>query len=219
MRLLLVEDDLDLSRALDQALTRHGYTTDTVGTGEAALYLLSQREFDVVVLDLGLPDMDGLQVLQALRTQPSAPPALILTARDELEQRLAGLDGGADDYVTKPFEVPELLARLRVITRRGSGRQETQLTVGDVVLEPASCRVTLSGDATEFSGKEYALLLVLMENAGRLLSREQLEQHLYPWGDQVASNAIEVHVHNIRKKLGKTFIKTVRGIGYGVGFS
>tara|TARA_B110000503_G_scaffold103854_1_gene155003 strand:+ start:895 stop:1551 length:657 start_codon:yes stop_codon:yes gene_type:complete len=217
MRLLLVEDDHDLARAVDKSLTEEGYVVDSVSTGEGALFLVEQAEHDVVVLDLGLPDCDGLSVLTKIRKLRPTLPVLILTARDSVADRVGGLDAGADDYLTKPFDIPELVARLRAITRRLSGRVNNALSVDNVVLDLTAHTVSHDGNAVEISGKEYNLLQTLMESSGRLLTRGQLEDALYAWGEEVSSNAVEVYIHGLRKKLGKTFIKTVRGIGYGVG--
>ena len=217
MRLLLVEDDHDLARAVDKSLTEEGYVVDSASTGEGALFLVEQAEHDVVVLDLGLPDCDGLSVLTKIRKLRPTLPVLILTARDSVADRVGGLDTGADDYLTKPFDIPELVARLRAITRRLSGRVNNALSVDNVVLDLTAHTVSHDGNAVEISGKEYNLLQTLMESSGRLLTRGQLEDALYAWGEEVSSNAVEVYIHGLRKKLGKTFIKTVRGIGYGVG--
>ena len=217
MRLLLVEDDQALSRAVEQALSGQGYAVDAVGTVEAALFLLEQAPQDAVVLDLGLPDGDGIDVLKHIRKRWAALPVLILTARDSIDDRVTGLDAGADDYLTKPFEIPELVARIRAITRRASGRSDNVIAVGNITLNLAAQQVSLAGDLIELSGKEYRVLHTLMEHQGRLMTREQLETSLYAWGDEVGSNTVEVYIHGLRKKLGKDFIKTVRGIGYGVG--
>lgn len=217
MRLLLVEDDHDLSRAVERALASEGYTVDAVSTGEGALFLAENACPDAVILDLGLPDIDGLTVLSTMRNKRPTLPVLILTARDSVADRVGGLDAGADDYLTKPFDIPELVARLRAITRRLGGRTANKLSVGDVILDVDAHTVMLSGEPVDLSGREYALLQAFMENSARLLTREQLERALYAWGDEVTSNTIEVHIHSLRKKLGKAFIKTVRGIGYGVG--
>lgn len=217
MRLLLVEDDQALSRAVEQALSGQGYAIDAVGTAEAALFLLEQAPQDAVVLDLGLPDGDGIDVLKHIRKRWAALPVLILTARDSIDDRVTGLDAGADDYLTKPFEIPELVARIRAITRRASGRSDNIIAVGNITLNLAAQQVSLAGDLIELSGKEYRVLHTLMEHQGRLMTREQIETSLYAWGDEVGSNTVEVYIHGLRKKLGKDFIKTVRGIGYGVG--
>jgi DNA-binding response OmpR family regulator len=217
MRLLLVEDDQALSRAVEQALSGQGYAIDAVGTADAALFLLEQAPQDAVVLDLGLPDGDGIDVLKHIRKHWAALPVLILTARDSIDDRVRGLDAGADDYLTKPFEIPELVARIRAITRRASGRSDNVIAIGNITLNLAAQQVSLAGDLIELSGKEYRVLHTLMEHRGRLMTREQIETSLYAWGDEVGSNTVEVYIHGLRKKLGKDFIKTVRGIGYGVG--
>ena len=217
MRLLLVEDDHALSKAVEQALSGQGYAIDAVGSAEAALFLLDQAPQDAVVLDLGLPDGDGIDVLKQVRKRWPALPVLILTARDSVDDRVRGLDAGADDYLTKPFEIPELVARIRAITRRASGRSDNVISVGDITLNLAAQQVSLGDQLIELSGKEYRVLHTLMENQGRLMTREQIETSLYAWGDEVGSNTVEVYIHGLRKKLGKDFIKTVRGIGYGVG--
>jgi len=217
MRLLLVEDDHALSKAVEQALSGQGYAIDAVGSAEAALFLLDQAPQDAVVLDLGLPDGDGIDVLKQMRKRWPGLPVLILTARDSVDDRVRGLDAGADDYLTKPFEIPELVARIRAITRRASGRSDNVISVGDITLNLAAQQVSLGDQLIELSGKEYRVLHTLMENQGRLMTREQIETSLYAWGDEVGSNTVEVYIHGLRKKLGKDFIKTVRGIGYGVG--
>ncbi|WIO73850.1 response regulator [Porticoccaceae bacterium LTM1] len=219
MRILLVEDDLPLARGLERALVSEGYVVDVVNTGEGALFLLAESSPDMVILDIGLPDVDGLTVLKRLRPGKPTLPVLLLTARDSLDDKVAGLDGGADDYLTKPFEMPELIARLRVIERRATSQLNNCITLDDVTLDKEAHRVSKSEQVVELSGKEYSLLKVLMENAGKILSKEQLESKLYSWGEDVASNTVEVHVHHLRKKLGKTFIKNVRGIGYTISKS
>ncbi len=217
MRLLLVEDDHDLATGVEKALVSEGYIVDAVNTGEAALFLVQNTGADAVILDLGLPDMDGLDVLKAIRQHDRSLPVLLLTARDALEDKVAGLDGGADDYLTKPFDIAELVARLRVVARRAAGHKSSTIEIGPVLVDTRANTVFLSGKPLDLSSKEYALLRTLLENSGKLLSKDQLESKLYAWGEQLSSNAIEVHIHNLRKKLGKDFIKTVRGIGYGVG--
>jgi DNA-binding response OmpR family regulator len=217
MRVLLVEDDLSIARSLDTALSHEGFTVDAVATGEAALFLVSRTSVDVVILDIGLPDMDGLSVLKKIREHDKSLPVLLLTARDRIEDKVEGLDRGADDYLTKPFELPELVARLRVVSRRLSARADSRIQVNGVTLDPAANTISVGDRRIDVSGKEYSVLLTLMENKGRLLSREKMEAKLYAWGEELSSNAVEVHIHNLRKKLGKDFIKTVRGVGYGVG--
>ena len=217
MRIILVEDDHSLATALEKALSTEGNTVDSVNTGEAALFLVENTDADAVILDLGLPDMDGLEVLARLKRIKRHLPVMLLTARDSLNDKVSGLDSGADDYLTKPFDMPELIARLRVMQRHNNGQSQDTLTHGEVVIDVRANSVLRDDQPVSVSSKEYALLTTLMENRGRLLSREQLEAKITGWGDEITSNAIEVHIHNLRKKLGRDFIKTVRGIGYGVG--
>jgi len=217
MRIILVEDDHSLATALEKALSTEGNTVDSVNTGEAALFLVENTDADVVILDLGLPDMDGLEVLARLKRIKRHLPVMLLTARDSLNDKVSGLDSGADDYLTKPFDMPELIARLRVMQRHNNGQSQDTLTHGEVVIDVRANTVLRDDQPVSVSSKEYTLLTTLMENRGRLLSREQLEAKIMGWGEEITSNAIEVHIHNLRKKLGRDFIKTVRGIGYGVG--
>jgi len=217
MRIILVEDDHSLATALEKALSTEGNTVDSVNTGEAALFLVENTDADVVILDLGLPDMDGLEVLARLKRIKRHLPVMLLTARDWLNAKVSGLDSGADDYLTKPFDMPELIARLRVMQRHNNGQSQDTLTHGEVVIDVRANTVLRDDQPVSVSSKEYTLLTTLMENRGRLLSREQLEAKIMGWGEEITSNAIEVHIHNLRKKLGRDFIKTVRGIGYGVG--
>jgi len=217
VRIILVEDDHSLSEALVRALTSEGNTVDSVNTGAAALFLAENTDADAVILDLGLPDMDGLEVLAGIRRIKSQLPVILLTARDSLQDKVSGLESGADDYLTKPFDVPELIARLRVMARHRSGQPSQRISHGAVTFDPSANALLLDGERVSLSGKEYALATILMENLGRLLSKEQLESKTQGWGEELSSNAIEVHIHNLRRKLGKDFIKTVRGIGYGVG--
>jgi len=217
MRIILVEDDHSLATALEKALSTEGNTVDSVNTGEAALFLVENTDADAVILDLGLPDMDGLEVLARLKRIKRHLPVMLLTARDSLNDKVSGLDSGADDYLTKPFDMPELIARLRVMQRHNNGQSQDTLTHGEVVIDVRANSVLRDDQPVSVSSKEYTLLTTLMENRGRLLSREQLEAKIMGWGEEITSNAIEVHIHNLRKKLGRDFIKTVRGIGYGVG--
>lgn len=219
MRLLLVEDDLQLSRGLERALSSEGYTVDAVNTGEAALFLVAERAPDIVVLDIGLPDMDGLKVLEGIRAKVPLMPVLLLTARGSVEDKVAGLDKGADDYLTKPFEMPELIARLRVFGRRAATSASNVIELGEIALDSSSHTVTKSGELLELSRREYMVLKALMENAGKVMSKHQLESRLYSWGEDVSSNTVEVHIHHLRKKLTRDFIKTIRGVGYTVNKS
>ena len=214
MRILLVEDDRMLGDGLQAGLTQAGYAVDWLRDGEAAVAALSTESFAAVVLDLGLPKRDGLSVLQWLRARHDATPVLILTARDQLEDKVRGLDLGADDYVLKPFDLDEIAARLRALVRRAHGRPEPVLSLGEVELDPAARSVTRAGLAVELTPREFDLLQLLLENSGRVLTRRTLEEQLYTWNDAVDSNALEVHIHHLRKKLGNELIRTVRGIGY-----
>ena len=214
MRILLVEDDRLLGDGLQAGLTQAGYAVDWLRDGEAAVAALSAESFAAVVLDLGLPKRDGLSVLQWLRGRHDATPVLILTARDQLEDKVRGLDLGADDYLLKPFDLDEIAARLRALVRRAHGRPEPVLVLGDIELNPAARTVTHAGEPVELTPREFDLLHLLLENSGRVLTRRSLEEQLYTWHDAVDSNALEVHIHHLRKKLGNELIRTVRGVGY-----
>jgi len=214
MRILLVEDDRLLGDGLKAGLTQAGYAVDWLRDGEAAVAALSTESFAAVVLDLGLPKRDGLSVLQWLRGRHDATPVLILTARDQLEDKVRGLDLGADDYVLKPFDLDEIAARLRALVRRAHGRPEPVLTLGGIELNPAARTVTRAGEAIELTPREFDLLHLLLQNADRVLTRRTLEEQLYSWNDAVDSNALEVHIHHLRRKLGSELIRTVRGVGY-----
>lgn len=216
MQILLVEDDHALAKALQQALQEQSHTVNTVGSGEAALHIIQTETPDIVILDLGLPDIDGIDVLKRSRKKHADLPVLILTARSDLDNRIKGLDSGADDYLAKPFEMTELFARLRVLERRLSNINTAEISINNVTLDTNHNSVTLNGEELELSRKEYMLLKSLMENAGRIQTRNTLESRLYSWDEEVASNALEVHIHHLRKKLGSEFIKTVRGVGYKV---
>ena len=214
MRILLVEDDRMLGDGLQAGLTQAGYAVDWLRDGEAAVAALSTESFAAVVLDLGLPKRDGLSVLQWLRGRRDATPVLILTARDQLEDKVRGLDLGADDYVLKPFDLDEIAARLRALVRRAHGRPEPLLRLGEIELNPAARIVTRAGQAVELTPREFDLLHLLLENTDRVLTRRALEEQLYTWNDAVDSNALEVHIHHLRRKLGNDLIRTVRGVGY-----
>jgi two-component system OmpR family response regulator/two-component system response regulator QseB len=214
MRILLAEDDSLLGDGLRAGLRQLGFQVDWVRDGEAAERELRAQPYTAAVLDLGLPRKDGLQVLTALRAAHIATPVLVLTARDTVPDRILGLDLGADDYVVKPVDLHELAARLRALVRRAHGQPQECLAAQDVVLDPASRTVRQAGISVPLSNREFDLLQAFMLGAGRVLSREQLEQQLYSWGQEVDSNAIEVHIHNLRRKLGNTLIHTVRGVGY-----
>ena len=216
MRILLADDDPLLGDGLRAGLRQLGFQVDWVQDGLAAERDLSSGDYAAAVLDLGLPLKDGLAVLQALRQRQISTPILILTARDAVPDRIRGLDLGADDYVVKPVDLHELGARLRSLVRRAHGQPQEALRWGAVLLEPAARQVSLRGEAVALSTREFDLLQVLMLNAGRVLSREQLEQQLYSWGHEVDSNAIEVHIHHLRRKLQPELIQTLRGVGYTV---
>lgn len=216
MQVLLVEDDASLASGLCRALAREGFVANPVSNGSAALHVVDVDPPDIVVLDLGLPDMDGLDVLRRIRQRNPTLPVLILTARSSVDARVSGLDRGADDYLPKPFETPELVARLRVIGRRLSTTQDSRIRVGSVELDTVTQQVFCDGKPVDLPRREYMVLKALMENVGKIQTREQLESRLYSWGQEVASNAIEVHVHHLRKKLGGELIRTVRGVGYTI---
>jgi len=214
MRILLAEDDPLLGDGLRAGLRQLGFLVDWVRDGEAAERELRAEPYAAAVLDLGLPLKDGLEVLAAIRGAGISLPVLVLTARDAVPDRIRGLDRGADDYVVKPVDLHELAARLRALVRRAHGQPQECLTAQGVTLDPAARAVQQAGAAVTLSAREFDLLHALMLNAGRVLSREQLEQHLYSWGQEVESNAIEVHIHHLRRKLGNALIQTVRGVGY-----
>ncbi len=214
MRILLVEDDRLLGDGVQAGLTGSGFTVDWVRDGDAALAALSAESFAAVLLDLGLPKRDGLSVLASLRSAGNPVPVLVLTARDQVADKIRGLDLGADDYVIKPFDLDELAARLRALVRRSQGRADASLRHGDVVLDPAGRTVKLKGEPVTLTGKEFDLLRMLLDAAGRVLTRRVLEEQLYAWGEAVESNALEVHIHHLRRKLGGELIRTVRGVGY-----
>lgn len=214
MRVLLVEDDDLLGSAVQAGLEQAGYTVDWLRDGRLAADALSDDEPDLLVLDLGLPGKGGLQVLHELRGRDSNLPVLILTARDTVDDRIGGLDAGADDYLVKPFDLGELTARLRAIARRRGGRATPLIKHGDLVFDPAARSVSIAGQPVELPAKALAILEALLDRPGIPLSRERLEQILYGWGEGVESNAVEVHIHHLRKKLGKDRIRTIRGLGY-----
>ena len=214
MRVLLAEDDELLGSGLKAGLGQHGFAVDWVRDGVAAERELLAQQHEAAVLDLGLPRQDGLDALAAVRAKGVRTPVLVLTARDAIDARIQGLDGGADDYIVKPVDLGELAARLRALVRRAHGVPTTRLMLGEVALDPAARQVWRGDEAVELSTREFDLLQVFMLHAGRVLTREQIEQHLYKWGSEVSSNAVEVHVHNLRRKLGPELIETVRGVGY-----
>jgi two-component system OmpR family response regulator/two-component system response regulator QseB len=217
MRILLVEDDMMIGDSVRSALRHEGFAVDWVRDGRAARTTLATERFDLVLLDLGLPQIDGLDVLRDMRARQDATPVIIVTARDEVSSRVAGLDAGADDYVLKPFELEELTARMRAVIRRHAGRADPVIEVGPVTLDPTTRIVTVRGEPVVLSAREYAVLEAMMLRPGAILSRAQLEARLYGWGEEIESNAISVYVHQLRRKLGEDFIHTVRGVGYYVG--
>ena len=216
MRLLLVEDDTMIGESISEALTGEHYALDWVKDGLSAELALANGVYDLLLLDLGLPKKQGLQVLKDYRKQGGTLPVLILTARDALADKVAGLDAGADDYLVKPFDLDELFARVRALLRRHSGRIQPVISVGAVSCNPASCEVTIGEQLINLSAREFALLLALLDPPGRVLSLSALEEKLYSWDNEVASNSVEVLIHRLRKKLGADFIVNVRGVGYKV---
>jgi two-component system response regulator QseB len=217
MRLLLVEDDIMIGEVVLDLLRAEHYAVDWVKDGEMADTALRQSQsYDLVILDLGLPRKDGLEVLRAMRSRKDRTPVLIATARDAVEQRIAGLDAGADDYVLKPYDLDELLARLRALLRRAAGRAEPVFEYNTISINPATREVQVSGTPVTLSAREWAVLEALIARPGAVLSRSQLEEKLYSWRDEVSSNAVEVYIHGLRKKLGSELIQNVRGVGYMV---
>lgn len=214
MRVLVVEDDALLGDAVQAGLVQAGFAVDWVRDGVAATHALQTDTYAAVVLDLGLPRLSGLDVLRRLRERDDPVPVLILTARDTVDDRVQGLDAGADDYLIKQFDMGELGARLRALIRRASGKPAPVLRVGDVELDPAAHRARFRGNAVDLSAKEFAVLHALMSSAGKVLSRAQIEQQLYAWGEEIESNAVEVHIHHLRRKLAPETIQTIRGVGY-----
>lgn len=214
MRLLLVEDDPQLGRATQIGLEQAGYAVDWVQSAEQGETAARLHDYGGVLLDLGLPGQDGMTLLHQLRQRDYPGAILIMTARDKVPDRIAGLDGGADDFIIKPFDLDELSARIRSATRRASGRLREELVHGELRLDVAARQVTLAGQPVPLTIKEFRLLLALVEHSGQVLSRDQLEQHLYRWGEEVESNALQVHIHHLRKKLGRELIRTVHALGY-----
>lgn len=216
MRVLLVEDDELLGDGIRSGLKHYGYTVDWVKDGQSAKSALAttSESFDVIILDIGLPKLSGLDVLTYIRNNNNETPVVILTARETIEDRVKGLDAGADDYLVKPFDLDELCARLRALQRRSKSRAKPLLVYKDITLDPASHMVTYQGQEVLVSRREFALLQKLLESSGRVISREQLNQTLYGWGENIDSNALEVHIHNLRKRFGPSLIRTIRGVGY-----
>ncbi len=217
MQILLVEDDLSLANGLELALTQEGMTVNHVTKGNEAIHVVESFPPDIVILDLGLPDMDGLEVIVALRKEKNTVPILVLTARGAIEDKVTGLDCGADDYLAKPFDMTELLARIRVLERRiSTSTTSNTINIARVSLETKERWVSYDDQEVSLSKTEFMLLKTLMQNAGRVQTRDSLESQLYSWGEEVNSNALEVHIHHLRKKLSSDFIKTIRGVGYTV---
>ena len=214
MRILLVEDDLMLGQTLQRALEPQGYTVDWLRDGSQALQAILDQHIDLIILDLGLPKIDGMSVLKQARHKGIQTPVLILTARDTTQDKVQGLDAGADDYLLKPFDLAELYARIRALTRRANGRAESHICYGDLRLEPQNQRIFYQEKEVVLHRREFMVLHELLENVGKVLTRQKLEQSLYGWGEDIESNALEVHIHHLRKKLYPELIKTVRGIGY-----
>lgn len=216
MLIMLVEDDRLLADGMVRALKRDGFAVNWLRSGRDALDAIVVEPPDVLVLDLGLPDMDGLEVLAAVRKRDDHIPVMVLTARGDLEDRVTGLDQGADDYLGKPFDMKELAARLRVFERRLATANTSTISIGEVELDTSAHAVRVAGEEIELPRREYMLLKTLMESAGKVLTRDALEARLYSWGEEVASNALEVHIHHLRKKMPENMIRTVRGIGYTI---
>lgn len=214
LRLLLVEDDPVLGDGIRAGLNQDGYSVDWLCDGQQAANALQTERFDLLVLDLNLPRKSGMEILHQLRKQNNPLPVLVLTARDTLNDRVSGLDAGADDYLSKPFDLDELLARVRALLRRSKGRVQPQIMHGRLVMDPAGHSVTLAGQTVELTAGEFSLLQLLLEERGHVISRSRLEDNLYGWHKEIDSNTIEVYVHHLRKKLGADLIRTVRGAGY-----
>jgi two-component system, OmpR family, response regulator QseB len=214
MRLLLIEDDEQLGDAVKEGLILHDYIVDWVKDGEAARSVVKSHTFDLIILDLGLPKLSGLNFLKIVRQEGLKTPVIILTARETVEDRIKGLDSGADDYMIKPFELNELSARIRALVRRSQGRADSILQYRNIILDPAAHSVYLDDVLINVPRREFALLQKLLEKSGQVLTRETLMDSIYSWDETVDSNALEVHIHNLRKKLNADFIRTIRGVGY-----
>lgn len=216
MRILLVEDDLMLGKAIKETLENQNYVVDWVVNAELCKLALGNTNFEIVLLDINLPDKSGLEILRDLRLRKNNIPVLVLTSRDGVFQKIEALDMGADDYLSKPFAVEELFARIRSVTRRSKGIAASTITCGNVELDSASFSVKQNNIKITILPKEFNILKILMENSGKVVSKNRLEEILYSWDDSVESNTVEVYIHHLRKKLGKDFIKTIRGVGYQI---
>ncbi|MBU6435963.1 MAG: response regulator [Betaproteobacteria bacterium] len=216
MRVLLVEDDQMLGGATRQGLTQDGFTVDLVSDGISAYSAVRTHDYQALLLDLGLPGLSGLELLHRLRAEGHQLPVLVITARGTLADRIKGLDAGADDFIVKPFDIEELVARIRAVTRRAAGRAASVIQHRGVAVDTVHRVAFLDGAPVSLTAREFATLCILLENKGRIISRQQLEEQLYGWGEEVESNAIEVHVYHLRRKLGRDFIQTVRRMGYTV---
>jgi two-component system response regulator QseB len=216
MRVLLVEDDAMIARAVRHGLQQAGFTIDWVADGLRGYGATSDGVYDAVILDLGLPRMDGMALLRELRAHRHDVPVLIVTARDAVADRIAGLNAGADDYLLKPFDLDELIARIRALMRRHAGSATSPMTAGALSLDPVGRNATLEGQPLNLTAKEFAILEALLRKPGAVLSRERLEESIYGWGEEVGSNAVEVHLHNLRRKIGSSVIRNVRGVGYKI---
>jgi two-component system, OmpR family, response regulator QseB len=216
MRVLVIEDDPMIGRAVTAGLRGSGYTVDWVHDGQAAELAMANDTYELALLDLGLPRKDGLEVLKSLRRMKIELPVLVITARDSLADRVAGLDSGADDYLVKPFDLDELLARVRAVVRRHAGRGSPEVSYGALTLDPARRLVSFRGQPVELSSREFAVLEALMKKPGSVVSRDKLEDAVYGWGEEVGSNSVEVHLHHLRRKLSPELIRNVRGVGYRI---
>jgi len=216
LRILLVEDDALFGDGLQTGLMQHGFTVDWIKQGRQALHALRVESFDAVILDLGLPDTDGIAVLQECRTRDDRVPMLVLTARNAVDDKLQCLDGGADDYLVKPIDIREVAARLRALLRRKDGRAKSAIRHGNIELDPLAHKVVVNGRSIELSHREFEILHTLIRAPGTVMSKEQLEQTVYGWVTEVESNAIQVHLHNLRRKIGREVIRTIRGVGYTI---
>ncbi|WP_116964122.1 response regulator transcription factor [Fastidiosibacter lacustris] len=214
MRILVVEDDIMLGEGIVEGLKQHNYAVDLMQDGKMAEMALDTEPYDAVVMDIGLPFKDGISIVKSIRAKGNSVPVLLLTARDAIDDRVRGLDSGADDYLTKPFDLSELLARMRALVRRSAGRSDPKIKFEELELDPAAQTVTVSGEFVKLSRREFALLECLLENTGKVVSKTKLLEKLYGWDEEVDSNTLEVHIHNVRKKIQNKYIKTLRGVGY-----